>query len=271
LYEPQNIADDIDAVSAATLKSGKLVYALRDGLLRGDVSGTAAEQDDTQVGFYDPPSAEETPEDGTYRGFYYQDGTEWIAVQFTLTDGAYSSVSFRRLAWQDGDYLSDSATEKQTEDAMVFRYAAQALIGHRVQDTTAVCTAATGQVDGVSSATARTDLLALAVLNGLNHGPFRLAMDSVLPEEETYKDGSYTALCKEDGGLLFQAHFALKEGKFAAFEVREAADEWAEAAEKYAEFLSGRDVSALDRLPAAFSGDEKAYRFCAAVWESLAK
>jgi ADP-ribosylglycohydrolase len=134
-----------------------------------------------------------------------------------------------------------------------------------------VCTAATEQVDGVSSATARTDLLALAILNGLNHGPFRLAMDSVLPEEETYRDGSYTAQCKEEGSLLFQAHFALKDDKFAVFEVREAADEWADAAEEYAAFLLGQGVSALDRLPSAFAGEEKAYQFCAAVWESLAK
>jgi major membrane immunogen (membrane-anchored lipoprotein) len=56
LYTPQNIAEDIDAVSAATLKSGKLVYAIHDALLRGNVSEQSS-SDVIPLGFYDPPAA----------------------------------------------------------------------------------------------------------------------------------------------------------------------------------------------------------------------
>jgi hypothetical protein len=210
-------------------------------------------------------------EDGTYRGFYYQDGTEWIAVQFTLTDGAYSSVSFRRLAWQDGDYLSDNATDKQKEDATVFRKAAEALIGNSVNDTTALCSAATAQIDGVSGATARTDLLALSILNGLNHGPFRLATDSVLPEEEACKDGTYSVLCKEGDTLLFQARFTLKDGRFTSYELHETAAAWDGLPDEFFSFLLDQETPALNLLPAHFDRSEAAYEFCAAVWESLAK
>ena len=69
LYSPYDIVEDLDAVTTATMKSGKLISALWDGLNRHPYKIV----DTTKL-----PEAESYA-DGVYRGSYAEDGGEQVA------------------------------------------------------------------------------------------------------------------------------------------------------------------------------------------------
>ena len=72
LYSPYDIVEDLDAVTTATMKAGKLVSALWDGLNRHPYKIV----DTTKL-----PEAEPYA-DGVYHGSYMEDGGEQVALEF---------------------------------------------------------------------------------------------------------------------------------------------------------------------------------------------
>ncbi len=79
LLDSTAVATDRDAVTSATLRTGKLASAIGDGLSRGVFQTT----DTTRLVL--PAAAP----DGSYRGFYFDNAKETVSVRFTLKDNAF--------------------------------------------------------------------------------------------------------------------------------------------------------------------------------------
>ena len=104
LYSPYDIVEDLDAVTTATMKAGKLISALWDGLNRHPYKIV----DTTKL-----PEAEPYA-DGVYRGSYMEDGGEQVALEFTLQDNTFTEICYTTLQYKDEDYLapdSDAAAK----------------------------------------------------------------------------------------------------------------------------------------------------------------
>lgn len=104
LYSPYDIVEDLDAVTTATMKAGKLVSALWDGLNRHPYKIV----DTTKL-----PEAEPYA-DGVYRGSYMEDGGEQVALEFTLQDNTFIELHYTTLQYKNEDYLapdSDAAAK----------------------------------------------------------------------------------------------------------------------------------------------------------------
>ena len=97
LYSPYDIVEDLDAVTTATMKSGKLISALWDGLNRHPYKIV----DTTKL-----PEAEPYA-DGVYRGSYAEDGGEQVALEFTLQNNAFTELHYTTLQYKGEDYLAD--------------------------------------------------------------------------------------------------------------------------------------------------------------------
>ena len=101
LYSPYDIVEDLDAVTTATMKSGKLISALWDGLNRHPYKIV----DTTKL-----PEAEPY-QDGVYRGSYMEDGGEQVALEFTLSNNRFTEIHYTTLQYKNEDYLlSDTET-----------------------------------------------------------------------------------------------------------------------------------------------------------------
>ena len=99
-----DIVEDLDAVTTATMKAGKLVSALWDGLNRHPYKIV----DTTKL-----PEAEPYA-DGVYRGSYMEDGGEQVALEFTLQDNTFTELHYTTLQYKNEDYLapdSDAAAK----------------------------------------------------------------------------------------------------------------------------------------------------------------
>ena len=86
LYSPYDIVEDLDAVTTATMKAGKLISALWDGLNRHPYKIV----DTTKL-----PEAEPYA-DGVYRGSYMEDGGEQVAAAVTVHINGVGAEAERR-------------------------------------------------------------------------------------------------------------------------------------------------------------------------------
>ena len=116
LYMPYEIVDDLDAVTSATMQSSKLIAALWDGLNRRPY---------TLLSTSTLPIVGDYP-DGIYRGCFMESGEEQVALEFSIRDNHFVSFSFRTLAYQGEDYLSDDISAVQVQIAGQF----SSLIAH---------------------------------------------------------------------------------------------------------------------------------------------
>ena len=96
LYSPYDIVEDLDAVTTATMKAGKLISALWDGLNRHPYKIV----DTTKL-----PEAE-SYSDGVYRGSYMEDGGEQVALEFTLQNNTFTELHYTTLQYKNEDYLT---------------------------------------------------------------------------------------------------------------------------------------------------------------------
>lgn len=77
LYKPANIATDVDGVTAATLRSNKLISALFDGLNRGVYKLADSSNVDYSADY----------EDGAYRGAFITPSD--VEIEFVLKDNTF--------------------------------------------------------------------------------------------------------------------------------------------------------------------------------------
>ncbi len=168
LYEPGKLVKDMDTVTGATLRSGKLVSAFHDAFCRGVYKLT----DTTEL-----VADSKKYEDGVYRGFYYDGGIEQLAIQFTLIDNKFTEVTFRAMNYKDGNYLGENATAVQQQVAAQFNEAAQYLIGKDVNSVNNLYLPGeiVSDMDTVTGATLRSGKMILALHDGLNRGIYKKA------------------------------------------------------------------------------------------------
>lgn len=122
LYSPYDIVEDLDAVTTATMKSGKLISALWDGLNRHPYKIV----DTTKL-----PEAEPY-QDGVYRGSYMEDGGEQVALEFTLSDNRFTEIHYTTLQYKNEDYLLSDAETAQGKISAQFGQLLDYLVGKDV-------------------------------------------------------------------------------------------------------------------------------------------
>ena len=67
--------------------------------------------------------------DGHFHGYYADDGSVQIELDFTVENGRFASAAYETLAYSDGDYLSATATQTQRAIAAQFEQLASSLTG----------------------------------------------------------------------------------------------------------------------------------------------
>lgn len=140
--------------------------------------------------------------DGVYRGFYYSEGVEQVAVQFELKDGLFKSVVLRSLNNRWGNLLIEGASTRQKERLSHFVALADYLEGKGVEavndlyDPAPILEAA-GLTPSEHVPYAK---LISALWDGLNRRPYKLVDTSKLPEAAPYADGIYTGAYGDDEG-----------------------------------------------------------------------
>lgn len=177
LYEPGEIVGpehDIDGMTGATLRSTKVISAIRDGLNRG-VYGFAG---DVPEGYRNV--VEESFEDGVYRGTFADGGEMQVNVQFTLEDNVVTSARFRHLAYRGLDYRDDhddpiAGIARQHEAAL--EHLVDRDIRGTLRDlyTPGDIVGDEYDVDGYTGATIRATKIRSAARDALNSGPYTLA------------------------------------------------------------------------------------------------
>ena len=166
LYFPYDIVEDVDAVTTATIPSSKLISALWDGLNRRPFK------------LLDTSKLPVSPQynDGVYRGSYMEGGIEEVAVEFTLRDGCFTSITYRSLAYKGEDYLSSSASEAVQLIAGQFQDLLSYLVGKPVSSVNDLYRPGeiAADADTVSGATIRSPKVISAIWDALNRHAYRI-------------------------------------------------------------------------------------------------
>ena len=177
LYEPGDIVGDehdVDSFTGATLRSSKVISAIRDGLNRG-VYGFS---NGVPAGYRN--LAEESFEDGRYRGTFSDGGEMQVNVQFDLENNVVSNTSFRELAYRGTDYL-DADDDPVAGMAQQHIAALESLEGQDIRGNLASLYEPGDilgdeyDVDGFTGATIRGTKIRSAIRDALNSGPYTLA------------------------------------------------------------------------------------------------
>lgn len=212
LLYPADIISDQDAVSGATLRTNKLSSSIYDGLRRGVYTRSDTTKLQTIPSY----------PDGIYRGFYYDDRMQQIAIQFTIKENRFEAVSFRDLAYKDGDYLSETATDVQLQVAAQYEVAFDYLVGkplsavNDLYDTKTIVP----DMDAVTGATLRVTKLISAIHDGLNRGVYKTIPSTVLPTIPTVADGTYRGFFTDDNLQQISVDVTIKDGTFQSILLR---------------------------------------------------
>lgn len=232
LMDATAVTSDRDAVTSATLRTGKLLSAVNDGLRRG-----AFRPDDPQA-----LVLPETVPDGVYRGAYYDSTLEIASVEFTLENGCFTAVSIRT-----SDGVSPAAVIRET--------AAEALLNGRPL-------VALGALYGEKQAAPAGQnvsggMLVSAFMDALSRGIFLPTAMTVYPQLSGYASGVYRGFFCMDGGECISIQFEVVNDTFGTVRFRglniggdclaeEAGEQQKATAAQFSElanYLSGREVS----------------------------
>ena len=166
LYNPYEIVENVDAVTSATMQSSKLISALWDGLNRRPFKLV----DTTKLPVAEPYG------DGTYRGVYMEDGGEQVALELTLRDNCFESISYRTLQYRGEDYLSEDASDAMKGVAAQFEALLHYLTGKPVSAVNDLYRPGeiAPDVDGFSGATIRAPKVISAIWDALGRRAYRL-------------------------------------------------------------------------------------------------
>ena len=162
LYKPANIATDVDGVTAATLRSNKLISALFDGLNRGVYKLADSSNVDYSADY----------EDGTYRGAFITPSD--VEIEFVLKDNTFESIKYRALGFKGSNYLK---SEDKNEIALTGQYQAllDYLSGKKLSDVYALYSPGeiVQDVDGFAGATIRSSKVISAINDALVRGVYK--------------------------------------------------------------------------------------------------
>lgn len=166
LYYPYEIVDDVDAVTMATINSGKLISALWDGLNRHPYK---------IVGTSKLPAAEPY-DDGEYHGCYMEDGGEQVALEFTIEDNHFTAIRYSTLQYKGEDYLSETASPALQSVAGQFQALIDYLEGKPIESVNDLYQPGliVPDTDVATGATLRSPKVISAIWDGLARHAYRL-------------------------------------------------------------------------------------------------
>lgn len=176
LYKPTLIVSDVeleaDTITGATVRSGKVISAINDGLNRGVYAygGNANPS---------PSILLKSFENGTYRGSYVDGNEQQVGIQLTLDNNVITNIAYRALAYKGIDYRRE--TENLLIVAMTEQYneLIQYLVGKDIREHFVslywpgeYVKDQTVEADTVSGATIRGNKVASAIIDALNRNPY---------------------------------------------------------------------------------------------------
>ena len=103
-----------------------------------------------------------------------EDGEEQVALEFTLRDNCFASISFRALRYHGEDYLAENRTEEQAEIAEYYLSLIAYLQGKPVSCVNDLYPPAEIAADAFSGATPSASKVISAVWDALNRRAYRL-------------------------------------------------------------------------------------------------
>ena len=236
--------------------------------------------------------------DGVYRGFYYQDGREQVAVQFEIKGGLFKSVVLRSLTNRWGSLLDEDANKNQKEKLAHFNVLCDYLKGKEIDSLNDLYypEEILFSAGYTPNENVPYEKLLSAMWDGLNRRPFKLVNTSKLPEAVPYPDGVYTGRYSDAdgeqvvlqftvaGNRIEEIHYEKLEYKGTDYMAPDAGDgvkKIARQFEQLIEYLVGKDLSAVNDLyqPGNIAQDMdvssaatlRAPKVISAVWEGLNK
>ncbi|MDW7671993.1 MAG: FMN-binding protein [Bacillota bacterium] len=203
LYSPGDFVDDIDTLTGATLRGNKIYSAMMDALNRGVYTPAGAVYKNLPQAY----------DDGTYRGLYEDGGFQQLGVQFTLTDGIISDVSYRRLFYAETDFTRIEETDPMYPITLQHQQVAEYLEGLPVEDIFDLYTPHefVDDIDAFSGATLRGNKIFSAFKDGLNRGVYS-PTDGVTTDIGPYPDGRYRGVYSDGGNQQIGIQFNLENG-----------------------------------------------------------
>jgi uncharacterized protein with FMN-binding domain len=218
LYEPallvDNVTVDVDVLTGASLRSGKVISAIRDGLNRGVYQKTV-------------PSV--TYDNGVYRGDFSVGGQQ-VVIEFELVDHIVEKISYRVLAYGGVDYKKTSETERINHIAKQFTDLIDYLKGKDIRTTLndlhkpALIVPNYGEgVDAVTGATVRSAKVISAIQNALGRGVYtykgQLEQTAKI-YQAPYADGVYRGAYLDSGIQQVGVELTLKDQKIVKISYR---------------------------------------------------
>ena len=262
LYQKPDIVPDIDAVTGATLKSSAVVSAIHDGLSRMPY-GRAP---DGAFAFGTPVC------DGLYRGFYYVNGIERVAVEFDLADRVFTALRLRALKDEYGRDCAENDRAYQTVRECLLYLENKPL-------------SALDALDGVAARLPAGDpgtatLLRCAIFGGLSRAPFQSEDATPFFERFLEATGTYRGHYYDRGAEQLSVQFEMDRGRLYNIALRGKQESLTESAqlERYRQaclLLEGKPVTAVNSLyrlsDAAFEAGELTYAIADALARGLYK
>ncbi len=194
LLDPNAVTTDRDAVTSATLRTGKLASAIHDGLAHGVFRAVET----TRLSL--PLDAA----DGLYRGCSC--GSEQIVARFSLTEGIFTQVTIVPPQGAALEPLCSALADYLTGKPVA------ALEGLYHPDTLpAECKGADGEQYGI---------VISALMDGFARGVFEPVETTVFPQLGDYENGLYRGFYYGDGMEQISIQFELVNDVFAQFRIR---------------------------------------------------
>lgn len=190
LYSPENVVEDIDGFTGATVRGSKIISAVRDGLNRGLY--TPAGEFSREIGEY---------EDGRYRGIFGDGGIQQVSIQFHLENNTLKDLSFRHLFYKDIDYRQIEEGHEQYPVVLQHQQILDYLEGKPLATIFDLYTPGdiADDIDGFTGASIRGSKILSAIRDGLNRGLYTPAGE-FSREIGEYEDGRYRGVFG-DGGV----------------------------------------------------------------------
>lgn len=235
LYQKPDIIPDVDAVTGATLKTSAVVSAIYDGLSRMPYSW-----DENGAFIFDTPVC-----DGLYRGFYYENGIERIAIAFELKDGVFVLLQIRSLKDERGAGYLQSGKAYQTLRQCLAYLENKPL-------------SALAELDGVVAQMPYADsrmaaMLRCAIFGGLSRAPFQSSDAAPFFERLSAADGTYRGHYYDKGAEQLSVQFEMDRGRLYNISLRGKQENLFESAqfERYKQaclLLEGKPIASINSL-----------------------
>lgn len=256
LYKEPTIIPDVDAVTGATLKTSAVVSAIYDGLSRMPYSW-----DKSATFVFDTPVC-----DGRYRGFFYENGIEQIAVEFELKDQAFVLLQIRSIRDEQGAPCNETSRAYQTVSRCL-----EYLKNRPISALTELDDVVARMTFGDSIMCCK---LRCAIFGGLSRAPFQSDNASHFFESLSAGDGTYRGHYYDNGIEKLSVQFEVEDGRLHNISLRRKQDNMEEnvqieAYEGACLLLEGKPVNVVNSLyslsDASFEAGELTYAIADAL------